>query len=114
MKFLLAIAVFVIALLVGTASTGEQVAVCHVERPNTPSFDIVFAGRTLWIAPSAVPGHLAHGDFEGRCEDYPCTLYPLLPGCGICPADGCGSNCFLNPYQPDCPCWGEDSCDLGD
>ncbi len=40
---------------------GEKVPICH--RPGTA------AEKKLLVPPSAVAGHLAHGDTEGSCDD---------------------------------------------
>jgi len=45
----------------------QKVAVCHVPSGNPDN------AHTIWIAPSAVPAHLAHGDSLGTCEEGPDT-----------------------------------------
>jgi hypothetical protein len=43
----------------------ENVLICH-SPPGNPS-----AKQDLWVSPSAVGAHLAHGDFLGSCEGKP-------------------------------------------
>jgi hypothetical protein len=38
---------------------GGKVLICH--KPGTK------AQKELWVPPEAVPGHLGHGDFVGKC-----------------------------------------------
>lgn len=40
-------------------SSGDVVELCH-----TPSS----SPMTLWVDPTAVPAHLGHGDYLGRCK----------------------------------------------
>lgn len=43
----------------GGFKTSDKQAVCH--KPGTP------AEQTKYLPPSAVPGHLGHGDYKGKC-----------------------------------------------
>ncbi|MDI1355475.1 MAG: hypothetical protein PSX36_11175 [bacterium] len=40
----------------------EKVLICHIP-PGNPS-----NRQDIWVSPSAVSAHLAHGDFLGSCE----------------------------------------------
>jgi hypothetical protein len=44
---------------------GEKVAICHIPPGNPDN------ARTIEVDPESVEDHLAHGDYEGECEDAP-------------------------------------------
>jgi len=48
-----------------SSSSSSKVAVCHIP-PGNPS-----ARKTLYLPPTAVPAHLAHGDYLGTCDAEP-------------------------------------------
>ena len=60
----LAIVSLVMAMLPGLATAGARVEICHVVK-------YLPATRTLEVSAAAVPAHLAHGDYLGRCVIIP-------------------------------------------
>jgi hypothetical protein len=60
----------VFSLTTGTQAAGNQVPVCHKE-------------KTIWIAPSAVSAHVAHGDKKVRCQDRRKSRATVIFRCGV-------------------------------
>lgn len=78
LMMLAALVALIVAALPGVAMADvEKVTLCH--KPGTP------AQQTLNVPPSAVPGHLGHGDYLGECQGDPpadpCEIDPSLPEC---------------------------------
>ncbi len=55
-------------------NNGDKVLVCHIPPGNEENL------HTICIAPSAVPAHLAHGDYLGECGYLPCQDIPEIIG----------------------------------
>ena len=49
-------------------AASEKVNVCHIPIGNPENF------HTITVSQNALPGHLAHGDQPGACNDYCATL----------------------------------------
>ncbi len=62
-----------------------KVTICHI-----PAHDLASA-HDITISENALAAHLAHGDFNGKCEDRP----PAPGGCSV------GEDCFATDEQ--CP-----------
>lgn len=61
---LAAVAILSYNLTAKPSESTKKIYVCHVP-PGNPE------GRvTILISPNSLQAHLAHGDYEGRCEDY--------------------------------------------
>jgi hypothetical protein len=67
-QILLSTAMF--SLSTGIQAAGNQVPVCHKE-------------KTIWIAPSAVKAHVAHGDQKVRCKDRKKSTATVIFRCGV-------------------------------
>jgi hypothetical protein len=85
---------FAVLLLVGTvpnaavAASPPKVEVCHIPPGNPANF------HTITISPSALPAHLAHGDFPGACDKSCAVLCNDGNACtiddtGDCETKGC-------------------------
>lgn len=66
----------------------DEVTICHIPQHNLES------AHDITISESALVAHLAHGDFNGKCEDR-----PTIPG-----SCGAGEACFAI----------DDQCPIGD
>jgi hypothetical protein len=104
-SLLLTLAALLVAASTVMAAPVQKVLVCHVP-PDDPA-----NAHTISVASSAVPAHLAHGDYEGNCTSGAiavlCKCYfdfnnPVLM-CDYAPTDCSQAELILR-------CGGDDLC----